>query len=278
MVHLRGQAIMSFDVEEFVRYQIANAQVRPYPFPHFCVSPVFPEDYYRELQAQLPPTEALKPIHEHGTVGIANKETGEVTRSYEPRFIAELATLEDDEKSSDRGRFWRELSSWLLGDAFRDLMIEKFRVGIGHRFGEQAHLQTDVEGRFVRDFQQYVIHPHTDQPAKLVSLLFYLPADDSLRRHGTAFYRPIDPNFRCRGTTRHPFEAFRKVAAMSFLPNTLVGFLKTDFSFHGVEEIKEERIERNVLLYNIYVRKVMLPKRRQAVRAIWPWAGRSRGA
>ncbi len=269
---------MSFDVEEFVRYQIANAQVRPYPFPHFCVSPVFPEDYYRELQAHLPPTQALQPIHEYGTVGITNKETGEVKPAYEPRFIADLATLEEDEEANQRGPFWRELSSWLLADAFRDLLIEKFRVGINERFGDQARLKTDVEGRFVRDFHQYRIHPHTDTPAKLVSLLFYLPVDDALRRHGTVLYRPIDPNFRCEGTARYPFEAFRKVAAMSFLPNTLLGFLKTDYAFHGVEEIQDERIERNVLLYNIYVRKVALPQRRQAARAIWPWARRSRPA
>jgi len=270
---------MSFDVEEFVRYQIANAQVRPYPFPHFCVSPVFPDAFYRELLACLPRTEVLEPIHEHGTVGIANKDTGEIKPAYEPRFIADLSKLEEDEEANRRGHVWRDLSSWLLGDAFRDLMIEKFRVGISQRFGEQARLKTDVEGRFVRDFHQYMIHPHTDQPAKLVSLLFYLPADDALRHHGTVLYRPIDPNFRCEGTARYPFEAFRKVAAMSFMPNTLLGFFKTDFSFHGVEEITDERIERNVLLYNIYVRKVVLPQRREeTVRAIWPWARKSRGA
>ena len=269
---------MSSDVEEFVRYQIGNAQVRAYPFPHFWVNPVFPEDYYRTLQANLPRTEVLKPIHEYGTVGVPNKATGQLTATYEPRYIADLAALEEDEDAHGRGHLWRDLSSWLLADAFRELIVEKFRAGIAERFGEGAKLRTDVDARFVRDFHQYLIHPHTDQPAKLVSLLFYLPADDSLRDHGTVIYRPIDPNFRCEGTARHSFDLFRKVTTMSFVPNSLVGFLKTDRSFHGVEEIKEERVERNVLLYNIYVRKVLVPQRREATRSIWPWARRAQGA
>ena len=42
-------------------------------------------------------------------------------------------------------------------------------------------------------------------------------------------------------------------------------FLKTDFSFHGVEPIVERDIERNLLLYNIYLRKVVVPKRNNFV-------------
>lgn len=263
---------MSFDVEEFVRYQIANAQVRPYPFPHFYVSPVFPEDFYQQLMARLPPTEVLEPIGEHGTVGVTDKVTGKFTPKSEPRFIADLSKLEEDEETRLQGHLWRDLSAWLLGDAFRDLMLEKFSVGISERFGAGVQLRTDVEGRFVRDVHQYKNHPHTDQPAKLVSLLFYLPSNDALKRHGTVIYRPLDPGLRCEGITRHPFELFRKVATMSFMPNALFGFLKTDYSFHGVEEIRDERIERNVMLYNIYVRKVVRPQRRAASKSIWPWA------
>jgi hypothetical protein len=269
---------MSFDVEEFVRYQIANAQVRPYPFPHFYVGSVFPDDFYRALQASLPRTEVLEPIEEHGTVGVTDKTTGEFRPTSEPRYIADLSKLEEDEEQGQRGHLWRDLSAWLLSDAFRDLMLQKFRIGIGERFGEGAQLRTDVEGRFVRDFHQYKIHPHTDQPAKLVSLLFYLPANESLRHHGTVIYRPLDPQLRCKGLTRHPFELFRKVATMSFMPNALFGFFKTDYSFHGVEEIQDERIERNVLLYNIYVRKVVLPQRQETAKSIWPWARKPNAA
>jgi hypothetical protein len=267
---------MSSDVEEHVRYQIANASLRSYPFPHFYVPQVFPEDYYRELLANLPRTEVLTPIHETGMVGIVDKRTGELKPVYEPRYIADLAVLEENEERG-QGHLWRDLSSWLLADGFRDLIVDKFRPGIIERFGADSRLATHVDGRFVRDFTEYQILPHTDSPQKLVSLLFYLPGDDSLARHGTALYRPLDPAFRCEGKGRYPFESFRRVATMGFLPNALFAFLKTDRSFHGVEPIGDADIERNALLYNIYVTKVV---RRQvpesARRGWWPWAREAR--
>jgi hypothetical protein len=260
--------------EEFVRYQIANAPLRRYPFPHFYVQPVFPEDYYRELLANLPRTEVLKPIGETGTVGVVDQQTGRLTAApvSEPRYIADLAVLEEDEEVRQRGHFWHDLSAWLLAAPFRELLIDKFEEGIRERFGELARLDTYVDGRFVRDFNQYLIRPHTDQQTKLVALLFYLPADDSLRQHGTTLYRPIDSEMQCDGTTRHSFDLFHKIATMPFQPNALLGFFKTDRSFHGVEEIRGERIERNVLLYNIYVGKLVKTAGTTATRRwAWPW-------
>jgi hypothetical protein len=37
-------------------------------------------------------------------------------------------------------------------------------------------------------------------------------------------------------------------------------FFRTDQSFHGVEPIHDENVERNLLLYNIYVTGVVKPK------------------
>jgi hypothetical protein len=253
---------MSFDVEEFVHYQIANAAVRGYPYPHFYVQPVFPETYYRRMLETLPDTEALTPINEYGTVGRMDKKTGQLMKSpFEPRYLAELAVLEAEEQATfgSGSDTWRSLSAWLLGERFRKLIIGKFMAGIRARFGAEARLETSVEARFVRDMTEYSIKPHTDTPKKLVSLLFYLPADERLQALGTSVYVPKDKAFRCDGTKRHPFEQFNKVMTAGFLPNSLFGFLKTDQAFHGVEVIKQPEIERNLLLYNIYLEKVVTP-------------------
>jgi hypothetical protein len=245
------------DVEEFVRHRIANAEVRREPFPHFYVRPVFPDDYYAELLRRLPCTELLTPINETGTVAMVDPRTGARKVKYEPRHIADLAALEQDEAKRGERPLWRDLSAWLLGDAFRDALVDKFAAAIAERFGRGVRLVTDVDSRFVRDFTSYKILPHTDQPTKLVSLLFYLPPDESLRRHGTALYRPHEPGLRCEGKARYPFADFSKVATMPFLPNAMFGFFKSDRSFHGVEPIEDDGIERNALLYNIYVRKAV---------------------
>lgn len=258
---------MSFDVEEFVHYQIANAPLRKYPYPHFYLQPVFPEAFYRRMLETLPDTEALTPINEFGTVGRIDKSTGQLVKSpFEPRYLAELSVLEVEEEAGfgSASGTWRSLAGWMLGERFRDLIIGKFMPGIRARFGAQAQLVTTVEARFVRDMTDYSIKPHTDTPRKLVSLLFYLPADDALRSLGTSVYVPKDPALRCDGEKRHPFEQFRKVMTAEFLPNSLFAFLKSDQAFHGVEVIKQPEIERNLLLYNIYLEKVVGPAPRAA--------------
>jgi hypothetical protein len=245
---------MSVDVEKHVLSEVAKAPVATYPFPHFYVRPVFPEDFYRSLLGNLPDTEALTPINE--TRNVARVDAAGIVRKgrFEPRYIADLETLEVEEAAQRGGDAWRSLRSWLPGERFRDLVVRKFGAGILRRFGGEARLKTEVEVRFVRDFTDFSIAPHTDTPEKLVSLLFYLPRDESLRHLGTSLYVPKDPALRCDGTRRHPFADFNKVFTAEFLPNALIGFLKTDQAFHGVEPIQDQAIERNVLLYIISVR------------------------
>ena len=229
---------LPLDVEQFVRYQIANATMRTYPYPHFYVRPVFPEDFYAELMRRLPPIEALERL---------SFATG-------PRFVGTLEAVRDHAGSAEGSALWSGLAQWLLGDAFRDLICQRFAKYTWRRFGKDVSQRLEVESRYVRDFTEYYIGPHTDTPAKLVSLLFYLPRDESLRELGTSMYAPKDPNFRCAGTKWYKFSSFRRIATMEFMPNSLFGFFKTDQSFHGVEQVTRTDIERNCLLYNIYVK------------------------
>jgi hypothetical protein len=231
-------AVLPMDGEQFASYQIGNAPMRTYPFPHFYVRPVFPEDYYLELLRSLPPTDALERL---------DFATG-------PRFIGTLDAVREGAGSPAAGALWGGLAQWLLGDGFRDLIAQRFAKYTWRRFGKDVSQRLEVEARYVRDFTDYYIGPHTDTPAKLVSLLFYLPPDESLRDLGTSLYAPKDPKFRCPGTRWYKFSRFRRITTMEFLPNSLFAFFKTENSFHGVEPVTQTGIERNCLLYNIYVK------------------------
>ena len=256
----------STDVEQFVFYQLANAQVRPYPFPHFFVSPIFPDGFYRALRERLPEVSGYQRLDETGTVPKG---------AYPERFICSLEELEERESVAEGGSFWAELNTWLMGPAFARLVMYKFSESISLRFGESAQVHTSNEARLVRDLTNYAISPHTDVPHKLVSLLFYLPPDERTLDLGTSIYLPKDPTFRCEGKAHHKFELFNKVATMEFRPNSLFGFFKTDRAFHGVDRIAAEGIVRDLLLYNIYVRKVASaePPRAAAALTSWPWEG-----
>ena len=57
---------MSSTVEEHVLYQIANAQVRQYPYAHIYVENIFPRDYYAALRANWPDQSALISLADTG--------------------------------------------------------------------------------------------------------------------------------------------------------------------------------------------------------------------
>jgi hypothetical protein len=239
---------MSFDVEGYVAYKIANAPILRHPFPHLFVESVFPEEFYGELRGRLPELDQYRRLDETGTVPRG---------SYPERFVTSLTELEEREFESGRSSFWAELNSWFLGDGFAALVMDKFRPWLTARFGEGVELRAETDARLVRDFTNYSIAPHTDTPRKLVSALFYLPPDDSMRRLGTSIYMPKDPSFRCDGTAHHSFEKFRKVMTMEYRPNSVFAFVKTERAFHGVDKIAEEGVVRDVLLYNLYLRKLV---------------------
>ena len=255
---------MSFDAEQFARYRIANAPVQRYPFAHFFIEGVFPPEYYRQMLDHLPGQETYTPIDETGTV-----KKG----SYKDRHVCEIEDLVEKEAAISEGGFWESLESWLMDEAFTNLIVSKFRPAIEERFGQGAQLSLTTDCRLVRDFTNYAISPHTDTERKLVSLLFYLPSDRSKSHLGTSIYAPDDPNFRSDGSMHFQSKGFKHVARMDYVPNSLFAFLRTDWSFHGVEPIADADVMRNLMLYNIYAKKVIVPKK-PASGFRWPWQTR----
>lgn len=260
---------MSLDVEGAVHYALANADVREYPFPHFHVEGVFPEGFYAQLLEKLPALSVYKRLDEMGNVPKG---------AYPERFICSLEEAEDDEFRRGQGDFWERFRTWILSDTFARLIMYKFRHGIRQRFGDDVEVRTASDCRLVRDFTNYSIPPHTDTQRKVVSLLFYLPGDATRAHLGTSIFVPRDPDFRCEGSVDHDFRGFLKVATAPFLPNSLLAFCKNDAAFHGVEPIQDADVERNVLLYNIYVKKVVpragatvAPEWSTRSAPTWPW-------
>lgn len=194
------------------------------PFPLFFAQNVFPDDCYAEIQKYLDQEHAYH-ARKFANRTFADKvEIPGLEFMHEKPFFIEMLSLFDPELKRDFGgrktAFYHEL-------------------------------------RLVRDTQNYKIGPHTDAPWKVLSLLFYLPPDDSKKDLGTSIFVPRDREFRCAGGPHYPFPPFEEVGRAPFLPNTCLGFWKTDQSFHGVHPIAVP-VRRDVLLYNIY-QKVAQP-------------------
>ena len=235
---------MSSDVDLHVLYKIANAPINPFPFPHIYVRDIFPPDYYRTLREHLPPAQALK------TLTSLKRVTGNYpdSRLVLPLTPDDVGALPDPYRS-----FWRQAASWLLDGNFGRMILPKFAEFLDLRFGDSSQMQYYDDALVVQDSTTYTLGPHTDTPKKVVSFLFYLPADDSMAHLGTSIYMPKNPEFRCAGGPYHRFEDFRRIATMPYVPNALFAFLKTPNSFHGVEPITDAHVKRDLLLYDIQV-------------------------
>ncbi len=236
---------MSSDVSLHVLYKIANATIWPYPFPHIFVRDVFPGEFYEEILRRLPPKDMFTTLKSLGRVGSEYPDT---------RFVLPFTPNHFTGIAEPFGSFWREVAGWMLGGDFGSKILPKFAQFLTLRFGDLNRTQFYDEALLVQDYTTYSLGPHTDSPIKVLSFLYYLPSDESQSHLGTTIYAPKDPQFLCPGGPHHPFELFRRVYTMPYLPNSLFAFLKTDNSFHGVEPVTGAEVRRDLLLYDIKVR------------------------
>ena len=237
----RGRAVL-----EHVLQRVATATVSNDPFPYAVIDRIFPDDYYAEMLAQFPQPDSLRPIGETGRVGRDN---------YRERNVVLFTDDEFARMTVEQQRFWREFAGWMYSDLFLNLFVLKFQQALEPRLrnilAQTSVLRARGDALLVNDQTNYAIGPHTDAPHRLVTFLFYLPRDESMRELGTSVYRPKDPNFVCWGGPHHPADQFDLVRTVEFLPNRLLTFPKTERSFHGVEQIHRAEVNRPLLINNI---------------------------
>jgi hypothetical protein len=236
---------MSSGVEAYLTSRILTTPLREDPYPHVYVERAFPEEFYAALRSNWPGTEYLAPI----------SATGRVTAgAYSERYVMPMRTSVIEQLPDGLRGFWSELASWLLKGRFMRRLIQKFGAHVERRFPEGlAGKAFTAECLIVRDHTNFGMGPHTDGPHRLLSLLFYCPDHPGEEHLGTSIYTPIDPEFRSAGGPHHSRELFNKVATMSYAPNTLFAFFKTDWSFHGLEPIRDAEVRRDLLIYDIQV-------------------------
>jgi len=241
---------MFSDVEMQLAYKIGNVPMSMFPFPHFYLENIFPDNYYKRIQENLPNPEDMIPIEKVRPV-----------KGYKERFVLELRDEYLDALPENKRKFWKELQRILVENtSFANLVFSKFGDFISRRFEGQNDMEFYAETLLVEDTTHYALGPHTDATRKVVTMLFYLPPDTSQAHMGTSIYIPNNSEFRCQGGPHHPREQFSLLHTNPFLPNSLFAFLKTDNSFHGVEPVMDPDTRRWLLLFDIYVRQKEQPQ------------------
>jgi hypothetical protein len=229
------------DVLAHVLDRISNALIKTDPYPHFYIDKLFPEEFYNELLDQLPNTASYQSLSTTGKVD---------PRTYLNRFVLSL----EEEKLTDlpfpQLLFWSKFTTAINSTKWCSMLLEKFDSFIKERFGPHyKNVKFSSTAELIRDYTNYSIGPHTDHPIRVVTLLFYFPRYANQPHLGTSIYEHMDPKFECEGFVHHPFSNFRNLHTVSFLPNSVFGFVRTNRSFHGREPILDEGIERNLMSY-----------------------------
>lgn len=235
MHEARPQAV---DLEAVVRHvfeRFAGLQLELDPYPHFVIDELFPEDYYRLMLMARPSDAEL----------VCLDDTGRA-HGYPERFVMQLPEGLQQLQDPHKRRFWQTHLNWFLSEGLMVELLKRLReqiVALG-----VTKLNVRAEAMFMRDLQGYKIGPHTDSPARLLSMMVYLPEDDQHQHLGTSVFKPLAAGQTCAGHSHHGFDAFQEVRRAPYRPNSAFGFLKTENSFHGVYPL-EEAYARDSLVY-----------------------------
>ena len=192
------------------------------PFPHYFLENVFPDAYYQQLLENLPTTDVYDNLYEVTDLKLEH---------FRHRHQRDMDEGWTDRLPSEMRPFWNSFNEWFLGPDLMQVVLQSFsRL-------RPSWPEASVESQFIRHRAGYFLGPHSDLYTKLVVLLIYLAPDDSNEHLGTSLYRPKDPEFRCRDSKHYRFEEFIRVTTAPYRPNSLLAFMRSDISFHGLEPL-----------------------------------------
>ncbi len=217
-------------------YNLANAVVRNWPFPHLFYENVFPEDFYADLVKSIPDFSEYAPISKVRKVSSKGNSV-----PFPDRFVI---TLNPEQNSM--GTHWDTASAILRSEQTCMTLLDKFKETVQPRLIERPLVEPDA--LLIRDRTNYVLGPHTDIPRRLAVLIIYLPETEDNPHLGTSLYVPKDKGRSCEGTQHYRHEYFNRVYTAPYKPNSALAFVKTNNSFHGVEPVLEGE-ERNIIHY-----------------------------
>lgn len=224
-------------------YRILNTPAHPWPHRHLFVEEVFPADFYAELQRHMPETAAYTPL----------AQTGKVAKGdYEMRSGFLLNSAHLSRVPTETAAFWTALFEQVLNEEFVAALMSRHGKELEDRARRENVPLPPAPERdmiLVRDGSSDGVKIHTSDRRNLLTLLFYLPADDRNVACGTTLYLPKDRARRCWGGIHHDFAEFDPVHTLPFRPNSLFMFVKTDDSFHGVKPIQTDGLRRDLLLF-----------------------------
>ena len=184
------------------------------PCPHFVQDGVFPPDVYAAMAAAVSDFA--------GWIWGGNHE-------YLDRGDAGFDDFDTD--------IMRSVGRALNDPAVVDAVILALGAAPLRRALADRGYRLVASARVTRDRTNYALGPHRDHHSRFGSVLFYLPADDSLLAAGTTLYVPKQGDLKFDYGRHYPFSDFRFDRTAPFQPNSCLAFLNFGAAYHGVERL-----------------------------------------
>lgn len=227
--------------------RLRQVKVDKNPFPHYYVEGVLPEDYYQEIRSHLPTSDVYDNLYE-----VTDLKLDHFRHRYQRDLTAGWTNALPPQLQS----FWNSFNEWFLSPQLAQAFLESFAEPLRSRIGERSEWpEVSVEAQFIRHRAGYFLGPHSDLYTKLVVVLLYLAPDTRAERLGTSLYRPKVEGFSCPDSKHYAFEDFICVKTAPYRPNSLLAFVRSDISFHGLEPLTETDVAiegRDVIQYVIH--------------------------
>lgn len=246
----------------FLVARLRSARVEADPFHHYYIENVLPENYYQELLQHLPGSDVYENLYEVTNLKLDH---------FRHRYQRDLNDGWTNALPPQLQMFWNSFNEWFLGPALAQAVLESFAEPLRPRIGEKdSWPEVSVEAQFIRHRAGYFLGPHSDLHTKLVVVLLYLAPDSRAERLGTSLYRPKQEGFSCPDSKHYPFEDFVRVKTAPYRPNSLLAFVRSDISFHGLDPLTEQDVAtegRDLIQYVVYdkvAREAQLRERRAA--------------
>jgi hypothetical protein len=250
-------------LDHFVE-RLRFAQVESEPFPHYLLDNVFPANFYASLLDHLPASDSYQNLFEITDLKLdhfRHRDQRDLNDGWTARLPDELRT------------FWDDFNSWFLGGELAGAVLNSFAGPLTSRFGSrETWPEVSVESQLIRHRAGYFLGPHSDLYTKVIVLLIYLAPDDSAGHLGTSLYRPKKAGFTCGNSIHYSFDDFIKVKTAPYKPNSMLAFVRSDISFHGVGQLSDDDLgggARDLIQYVLhdkYARLAQLEAKRLAAR------------
>lgn len=222
---------------------ILDGAVFDKPYPHLVFENFFADDVYRRLISGWPDIDRY--------VDLNGARTRKQYTLWDPSIEA------GDKERTD---LWRTVAQALSAEPLQDALRKRLHKGFELRSkgsGEGWPVPMHPQPVLYADFEGYAIKPHPDTRRKVLTMMIYMPEDESQRELGTTVYK-ISP----MGVFAWKSYGLVKVKTTAFLPNTGFAFVVIHpahnllhTSWHGRDTISIGGGKPRMTILNTYYAK-----------------------